>query len=104
MSEVTIKPLDLKAFFKKCATTIPSNNHKYPIITHSIDGKLICSARSKDKLLVSDFFLVKLDNPLLIQRYMVIVREYNAIAKSTATTIRRYFSELGTAKLWINTN
>jgi len=101
---MTVKPLDLKAFFKKCDTTISGVNHKNPKVIHSINGKLIESAKSKDKLLVSDFFLVKLDNPSLLQRYMVILREYDAIAKKTSTTIRRYFRTLDEGRVWIGTN
>ena len=91
-----VKPLDVKYFMNECCTRVLMNG--VSLVTHKVDGRLVKSVASA----VSsgrDFFIIKLKNNSLLQRYIVVIREMNKLG--LGTNIMAYFSELGEAESYL---
>jgi hypothetical protein len=91
-----VKPLDVKYFMNECCTRVLMNG--VSLITHRVDGRLIKSVASAVSA-GRDFFIIKLNNTLLIQRYIVVIREMNKLG--LGTNIMAYFSELEGAESYL---
>lgn len=91
-----VQAIDVKQFLFSCATRVTKGTET--LLTHAIDGRLIKSIPSENNQ--RDFFIIKLKDQRLFQRYMIAMRETNSFGKSE--NIFAYAETLDEAESLVN--
>ena len=96
-----VRPLNLGRFMNECCTKVESfPGSRYFKIVHSISGRLVRSIPSSAGN--NDYFIIKLDDPNLFQRYMIAERFKIYGHDKFSVNIMRYESSLRAAESFLD--
>ena len=94
----TPKPFDVVKFMRDCCTKVLVD--RTWCVTHRVNGRLLKSIASPNDSR-RDFFLIKLKDTSLIQRYMVAIREPSLLSKGLTNSIMAYFQSMEEAESYL---